>query len=90
MKKTIVLLYILSAFTVTSHSQSLYELSFKQANGDSVRLSDYKGKKILFILVPMKAQDSVVKQLAAFKSRYGDTVTVIGIPSYEDGFRPQQ
>jgi glutathione peroxidase-family protein len=67
-------------------SQSVHAISFRNVDGDTIRLSNYNGKKILFTLLAMSQQDSVFQQVKDFKSRYGDTIVVIGILSIEDGY----
>lgn len=88
MKKIMILFVLLTGFVAGGFSQSVYELSFKSANGDSISLSQYRGKKVLIMIVPLNLKDSVYHQLEAFRSRYGDSVAIVAIPSVEDGFVP--
>lgn len=67
-------------------TQSIYNISLRNIDGDTIRLSNYSGKKILFTILPVSQQDSVYQQVKNFKSRYDDTVVVIGILSAEDGY----
>ena len=87
MKKTSILLLILSFITMTSISQSFQQLSFQSINNDSISVSSYLGKKTLFVVVPFNSTDSVYGQLQAFKNRYLDTVRIVGILSFEDGYQ---
>jgi glutathione peroxidase-family protein len=72
----------------TSYSQSFYDLSFRSIDGDSVNMKTYAGKKVLFIILPQDRADSLHDQILQFKSRFGDSVEVVGISSIEEGFNP--
>ncbi len=67
-------------------AQNFYQLPVRTIDGDTIRLSEHAGKKILFTLLPLSQQDSIYQQVLDFRSRYGDTVVVIGILSGEDGY----
>lgn len=73
--------------TVAGKTQSIYQVPVKDIDGNPINLNSYAGKKILFYLLPLSSSDSNYVQLQAFKSRYLDTVQIIGIPSIEDGFQ---
>jgi glutathione peroxidase-family protein len=70
-----------------SKSQIFSQLSFKTINSDSVLLSSYIGKKALFFIAPLTQSDPGYAQLQAFKNRYLDTVRIVGVLSYEDGYQ---
>ncbi|HEU4471643.1 MAG TPA: hypothetical protein VFR58_11195 [Flavisolibacter sp.] len=78
---------LLLLMATAGNTQSVYQLSVKDIDGNPINLNAYAGKKILFYLLPLSASDSGFLQLQAFKSRYLDTVQVIGVPSIEDGFQ---
>lgn len=87
MKKII----LLSGFAILSglfvNAQNFWELSFKTINGDTVMLSSFTGKKTLFFLVSLNETDSNYSQLQAFRNRYLDTVRIVGVLSFEDGYQ---
>ena len=87
MKKFFGILAVLIVLFSKANSQGFYQLSFKNINGDTVTLNSYVGKKIFFFVAPLNASDSNFIQLQAFKSRYLDTVQVIGVLSFEDGYQ---
>ncbi len=86
MIKTLFVLLLCSA-ALSMYGQSADSLSVNNIDGSSVSLLSYQGKKILFLIAPARISDSSkLDELAAFNSRYGDTVKLVGIMSKEDGF----
>lgn len=87
MKKVIIpaVFIFLTAFTSLINC---YNCTITTAEGADIQLSDYQNKKILLVVLPatknagdsalLIAMDSIVTK---------DSVVVIGIPSYEDGFQ---
>ena len=67
--------------------QNFSQLSFKTISGDSVSLSSFSGKKTLFFIAPLNQSDPAYGQIQAFKNRYLDTVRVVAVFSYEDGYQ---
>lgn len=87
MKKIVASFSLFFLIILAGNAQGFYQLSFKTLNGDSVQLSSYAGKKVLFIIAPLSQNDSVYNQLISFKNRYGDTVKIIAVLSVEDGYQ---
>lgn len=85
--KKIVIIIVLLLFINTLFAQSFHRLNFKTETGDSVSLSRFAGKKVLVIIVPLSPQDSVFRDLQAFKNRYRDSIQIIAVPSIENGFQ---
>lgn len=83
---TIMALILLLA--TTGYSQALYDLPVKDIDGNAINLKKYIGKKILFLVVPVKRTDSLLIQLDSFLVQYSSKINVIGILSNEDGYRP--
>jgi glutathione peroxidase-family protein len=86
MKSICVFLITLFITGKVINAQPFNELSFKKIDGTVVTTAQFTGKKIMFIVIPINQQDSVFQQLNVFKGRYKDSVRIIGIPSFEDGF----
>lgn len=84
----ILFVLLLSGFVLSGYGQSsVYTQSVTNIDGGQVLLNSYAGKKILFIIAPAKLADTAkVDELAAFNTRYGDTIKLIGIMSLEDGY----
>lgn len=85
--------YILSllAFIVLLSFRPLsdiYNISLKTIDGDKIDLSQYKGKKMLFIVLPISNQDTtiLIGQLVQLQAKYQSSVVIIGIPSEEAGY----
>lgn len=87
--KYILVLLCLSA-AYTADCQCLYDHSFRDIDSKNVHLKDYAGKKLLFIMLPVSATDSLVAQLKGFVATYGDRVQVVGVLSQEDGYSPDR
>ncbi len=66
----------------------IYSLTIKTIEGQKIELSQYKGKKILFVVLPMTAQDTTikVKQLRALQDKYDSSLIIIGVLSEELGY----
>lgn len=75
---------------VSLHAQSVYDQKVKSLTGDSISISQFAGKKTLFIIVALNQQDAVFQQIQAFKARYADSINIVGIVSKEDGYQPTQ
>lgn len=80
-----ILALLCSIAAYTADCQGLYDHSFNDINNKNVHLKDFAGKKLLFIILPVRATDSLVAQLKNFVESYGDKVKVIGVLSQEDG-----
>ncbi len=87
MTKTICALIIAVFLIVTTgFSQTFYDLPVKDIDGNAINLKKYMGKKILFLILPLKSSDSLLIQLDSFLVRHAGKIDVIGILSSEDGF----
>ena len=86
MKKIFLVFVNVALFFLLVSGQNFYQLKFKNINGDSVSLSSLAGKKVLFFITALSQSDSNFSQLQAFKNRYRDSIQVIGILSFEDGY----
>lgn len=86
-------LFSLIALTVLlsfSPPGGIHSIAIKALDGNDIELSQYKGKKLLFIVLPLSAEDTTVnvKQLAQLQDKYRSTLVVVGVPSIEAGFKP--
>ncbi|WP_132056087.1 thioredoxin domain-containing protein [Pseudocnuella soli] len=82
---SIFLLASLVSFRVFS---DIYSIPLKSIDGKKVDLSEFKGMKMLFIVLPLSANDTTVslKQIQGLQGRYRNSLAVIGIPAEEAGF----
>ena len=83
----ILFVLLLSGFVLSGFGQSVDSLTIKNIDGANVSLLSYMGSKTLFLIAPSRPADSAeLKELAAFNVRYGDTIKIVGILSFEDGY----
>lgn len=87
MKRIFLVFVSVTLLFLIAGGQSFYQLNFKNINGDAIPASSFAAKKVLFIILPLHPVDSNFSQLKAFKKRYGDSVQVVGVLSFEDGFQ---
>jgi glutathione peroxidase-family protein len=88
MKKNINLLALLflCAFKALT---GVFDLSINTVSGDNQSLSLYQGKQLMIVVLPVThthSDSSFLQLLDTLSTNYADSVTMIGIPSYEDGF----
>ncbi len=88
MKQFFSLLIVFSFFSFR-FADGIYTQPIKTLEGKKVDLSQYKGKKILFVIVPHSASDTTVslEQLSALQTKYESSLVVIGVLSEESGFK---
>jgi len=90
MKKLLSSFVILSLLTSFNYSNDFYSLDIKNIDGKKIDMNSFKGRKILFIILPLNDNDSsavIINELAAFKNKYRSKIEVIGIPAVEEGFK---
>lgn len=72
-------------------SDGIYDITLKTIDGNKIELSQYKGKKLLFIILPLSSQDTTVsiKDIAGLQAKYQNSLVIIGIPSKEAGYKTE-
>lgn len=88
--KQLILLFSIVLCSLAATAQSVFEYQLKTLSGDSLSIGQFAGKKTMFIVLPLTQQDAVYQQLQLFKSRYGDSIQIVGIVSKEDGYQTSQ
>lgn len=78
---------LIAALCSFNQVDDIYSLSVKTIEGKSIDLSNFKGKKMLFIMLPSSATDSSVTagELSVLLEKYKSELVVIGIPAKETG-----
>lgn len=67
-------------------SKNLYDYSFKSIDGKEIKLSEFKGKKILFVNTASACgYTPQYKQLEELHKKYGNKLVVIGFPCNDFG-----
>ena len=77
---------ILSSTMIAESKESIYDLSFADIDGNTIKLSTYKGKYILFVNVASKC--GFTKQyldLEKLYQQFNDDLVVIGLPCNQFG-----
>jgi glutathione peroxidase len=86
--------YLLSLIAITAllsfrYLDDIYNIALKTIDGTKIELSQYRGKKILFIVLPLSSQDTTVSisQISQLQTKYQSSLVVIGIPAEETGYK---
>src|SRR6185437_8542333 len=67
---------------------SIYDYSFTDIDGKTVKISDFKGKKILFVNVASKCGNTPqYKQLEAISKKYAGKLVILGFPCNQFGLQ---
>ena len=84
---TLILLSIfINAQKQTLPKKSIHSLSIKSIDGKKINLSDFKGKKILFVNVASECGfTKQYKDLQALHEKYQDKLVIIGLPCNQFG-----
>lgn len=69
-----------------AQNASIYDLSFTDINGNTVELSSFKGKKIMFVNTASECGfTGQYTELQELHEKFGDKVTLIGFPCDQFG-----
>jgi len=72
--------------TLKTEIQSVYNIEIKNINGNPVSLSEYKGKKLLFVNVASECGfTKQYKELQTLSDTYKNSLVVIGLPCNQFG-----
>ena len=72
--------------TETTASKSVYDFTVKSIDGKAVKLSQYKGKKLLIVNTASECgYTPQYKELEELYKKHGDKVTVLGFPANNFG-----
>lgn len=83
---------LLSCMLLSSLAQGdVYSISFKSVDGNKINLHQYKGRKILFVTLPLVQQDSgAIEQLMSFQKVNAGNLAVIGILANDLGLSEEK
>jgi glutathione peroxidase-family protein len=80
-------------FSTLLQTGSIYDYSFTKIEGGTHVMSSCQGKKILIITLPIQQSataDSMLYSLDTLAAARSTTLSVIAVPSYEDGYTTAQ
>ncbi|HRN55616.1 MAG TPA: hypothetical protein PLL71_04160 [Agriterribacter sp.] len=71
--------------------EGIYDITITTIDGNKIELSQFKGKKLLFLLLPVSSQDTSVSvnDIGQLQTKYRSSLVIIGIPSEEAGYKAQ-
>ena len=82
-------MYKLLLLTTAAYLTSIYNLQITDIDNNILNLSDYQGKKILFVNIATgSSKVSQLGQLQQLNQAYGDSLVIIGFPSNSFGHEP--
>jgi glutathione peroxidase len=87
--KTLIITALLSLAGI--YTTSLYSLQYQDTTGNAVSMSQYQGKRILFVNIATESPEAAVQipQLEQLYQQYKDSLVVIGFPSNDFGNEPR-
>ena len=84
--KTLQILFFTLITSFTMAQTSIYDLSFDDISGNKVNLSDFKGKKIMFVNTASECGfTGQYAELQELHEKYGDKLVLIGFPCDQFG-----
>lgn len=89
MTRKIIAIVIFCICHFFAKAQTVPDSSLTTINGDTIHLSQYQGKRLILIVLPVShnIEDSLTLiSMDSTYQQYKDSITFIGIPSYEDGY----
>ena len=90
---TAIKIFAALVLSICSFTSGVFTYSIPKIDGGIQALSSYGGKKILVITLPVirnAASDSMLYALDTLAASHQNSVKVIAVPSYEDGFTVPQ
>lgn len=87
------IILIISSLFLTSSicTESIYSNSVITIEGVNKSLNSYQGKKLLIVTLPLEqnpSSDSLLHSLDSLRLEYPNSLRIIGVPAYEDGYTP--
>jgi glutathione peroxidase-family protein len=84
------IIFLVSAVLLTS---SIYDYSFPKIEGGTQSMTTFQGKRILIVTLPIQqnaSADSILYSLDTLAAAHTNNLSVIAVPSYEDGYTVAQ
>ena len=80
---------ILFLLIVLKTQISVFDLSITTPDGNEQLLNSFQGKQLMVVVLPVTytaADTALLQLLDTLNTNYSDSITMIGIPSIEDGY----
>jgi glutathione peroxidase len=79
----------LSLLLSFQQADGIYNITLTSIDGNKIELSQYQGKKLLFVLIPLSTQDTTISidDIGRLQTKYRNSLVIIGIPSEEAGYQ---
>jgi glutathione peroxidase len=68
------------------NAQTIYSQSLKNIDGNEININALSDKRIMLIVMPLNAGDSLIEQIISFAQANKEVLHVIGVLSNEDGY----
>lgn len=84
-------MFIIAVLFCTMLGNGFYEFSLPKIEGGVIQLSSLANRKVMLVTLPVDSNassDSFLYVLDTLAGHHESDLTVIGVPSYEDGFTP--
>lgn len=79
------------ALSTSMVEENIYSHSVMSIEGVLRPLGTCQGKKVLIVTLPIQqnaSNDSLLSSLDSLRAVYNNSLVIIGVPSYEDGYTP--
>lgn len=90
MQKIIFIIFCFFLLSMTC-TESIYTHTVVTIEGQSKSMANFQGKKILIITLPIEqnaSNDSLLNSIDSLRAAHANSLVVIGVPAYEDGYTP--
>jgi glutathione peroxidase len=88
MNKTHLLFVFTLLLSSFRYDDSIYAITLKNIDSKDINLSDLKGKKMVFCLIPLVNDGSgKIEKLDSLQKKFSSRISFIGVPAIEAGFK---
>jgi glutathione peroxidase-family protein len=83
--KQLALIWFFAGLISFKFADSFYDLPLKDIDGNNMALSQYKGKKLMVLVLPNVVPGNLAEELNTILNKQ-ENLIVIGVPSEDDGY----
>lgn len=72
-----------------TYLDGFYSLLFRTVEGRTIDVSTFKGRKVMFVILPLSEQDTTVsiRELKELSKKHDTSLVIVGIGAEETGFK---